>query len=87
MADDRTSAQPPDTQEPSLSDIRADIRALTGAMVTKADLQALSATLHEAIRSEVATIQRDIVAKMDAYKPWKQLNLQQVADWMPLMRQ
>ncbi|CAH2283767.1 Hypothetical predicted protein [Pelobates cultripes] len=63
MADDRTSAQPPDTQEPSLSDIRADIRALTGAMVTKADLQALSATLHEAIRSEVATIQRDIVAQ------------------------
>ncbi|CAH2250750.1 Hypothetical predicted protein, partial [Pelobates cultripes] len=52
-----------DDQEPSLADIRADIRALTGTMVTKADLQALSATLHEVIRSEVATIQRDLTAQ------------------------
>ncbi|CAH2222716.1 Hypothetical predicted protein [Pelobates cultripes] len=63
MADDQAPSPPPDTQEPSLADIRANIRALTGAMVTKSDLQTLSATLYEAIRSEVATIQRDIAAQ------------------------
>ncbi|CAH2293578.1 Hypothetical predicted protein [Pelobates cultripes] len=63
MADDRAPAQVPDAQEPSLADIRADIRALIEAMVTKSDLQALSANLHEVIRSEVATLQRDLTAQ------------------------
>ncbi|CAH2324763.1 Hypothetical predicted protein, partial [Pelobates cultripes] len=52
-----------DAHGPSLADIRADIRALTEVMVTKSDLQALSANLHVAIRSEVATLQRDIAAQ------------------------
>ncbi|CAH2300905.1 Hypothetical predicted protein [Pelobates cultripes] len=62
-ADVRAPAQVLDAQEPSLADIRADIRALTEAMVTKSDLQALSANLHEVIRSEVATLQRDLTAQ------------------------
>ncbi|CAH2295695.1 Hypothetical predicted protein [Pelobates cultripes] len=64
MADGQAAApRTSEAQGPSLADIRADIRALTEAMVTKSDLQALFANLHEAIRSEVATIQRDIAAQ------------------------
>ncbi|CAH2222291.1 Hypothetical predicted protein, partial [Pelobates cultripes] len=63
MANGPTTSPETESQALSLSDIRADIRALTSTMVTKADLKNTSDALYEAIRAEVAMLGSDIAAQ------------------------
>ncbi|CAH2306807.1 Hypothetical predicted protein, partial [Pelobates cultripes] len=63
MADSPTRPLTSDQEGPSLTDIRADIRALAAAMVTKNDLQILSDNLHAAIRTEVTALRADLTTQ------------------------
>ncbi|CAH2250464.1 Hypothetical predicted protein [Pelobates cultripes] len=63
MANSPAPSPNSETGRPTLSDISSNLRALPTNMVTKLDQHTLSADIHAAIRTEVATLRKEMASQ------------------------